>query len=120
MKLHPEVREKFHELVRFHFSPFRRGKDVHEIRKAMRERDAKDQAALLKGNCEFEIMVTHQRSCDSLSGSVFYSYPCDCTPTKEIKFTDIAAKKIRNAVFQYYGFPPSDPGSDNIDTWGPK
>lgn len=87
VRLHPEVREKFHELLRFHFSAFRRGKDVHEVRRDMRARDVAEQAALLKGNCEMDIVVTHEKACQSRVGGFMWSMPCDCTPTREVKFS---------------------------------
>jgi len=89
IKLHPEVREQFHELLRFHFSPFRKGKDVHQIRQEMRTKDAADQKALLAGNCEIQTVVTHQPSCDSRTGGFIWSLPCDCTPTRAVKFVEI-------------------------------
>lgn len=86
MRLHPEVLERFHELLRWHMSATRRGKQPVTVRAEMRAADAAEQAALLKGDCDIETKTVHERSCDSRNGGLMWAMPCDCTPTQEVKF----------------------------------
>lgn len=88
MRVHPEVVEKFNELVRHHFQAYRRGKEAADIRKDMRIRDTKEQAALLTGKCEAEIKLTHQRDCNVVFYGPYYNLPCNCQPTKEVIFKE--------------------------------
>ena len=87
LTVHPEVRDQFHELLRFHFAAHRKGKEPGQVLADMRTRDAREQAALLSGKCEMEIVLTHQRSCESVRW-LDLRCACDCTPTREIKFIE--------------------------------
>lgn len=87
VRLHPELVERFNELVRYNFDAARtRGKDPHEIKRLMREADLKEQEALLKGPCEIQVKTTHERHCSSNMGGMWYAMPCDCSPTKRVVF----------------------------------
>lgn len=86
MRLHPEVLERFHELLRWHMSAARRGKQPVTVRAEMRAADAADQAALLKGDCDIETREVHEKTCDSLRGGFMWSMPCDCMPTQQVNF----------------------------------
>lgn len=106
MRTHPENRERFHELLRFHMQHYRKGKEPKQVLADMRTKDIKEQSALLSGNCEMEIVVTHAQSCDSRLGGFLYSYRCDCTPTREIKFVKRKKKvKLSDGSFSPLSLP---------------
>jgi hypothetical protein len=103
LRVHPEIVDKFNELVRYYFNAVRKGKEAADIRETMRAQDAKEQAAMLTGKCEIETKTTHARNCYSNMGSLLYNLPCDCTPTQEIIFKAKEEKENSFLSFRYYG-----------------
>lgn len=86
-RVHPEVRERFHELLRFHMAHYRRDKDPWEVRRDMRDADMREQAALLRGPCEMELVLAHSPACASRRMvGLWGGMPCDCEPVQSLAF----------------------------------
>lgn len=103
MRVHPEIVEKFNELVRWHFDAAREGREVWQLREDMRKADAKEQAALLKATCEIKVVVRHSPSCQTVA---WFMMPCSCNPTKEIRFLAPEKYKTDKYMFSTFGRPP--------------